>query len=484
MKITVVGLGPGDFKYLTFEAYGILMSGKRIFLRTEKHPVVSTLVAKGMKYESFDYVYDKHESFDDVYAEIVRELREKSSSMDSIIYAVPGNPFVAERTVELLAMEKDMELEFIYGPSFIDATLTALGRDPAHGFSVVDAMTIGDSRINTLTDNLFIQVYDNQVASNLKIKLSDHYGDDYECIIVRGAGIEGEEVIKRLPVYELDRTDIMDHLSSVFVPRLREDDRSRRMAFDDLVSIVDKLRGPDGCPWDREQTHDTLKEHLIEESYEVVDAIEKYDLYAMEEELGDLLLQIVMHAQIASESGYFNVLDVTNSISNKLITRHPHVFGDVEVESSDEVLRNWEEIKLEEKKETVSESMERIPRSLPSLQRAYKVQKKAANVGFDWDDVKDAIEKVREELEEMVAEYNVMDSGRIEEELGDLLFSVVNVCRFFKVNPSGALEKTTQKFIRRFMFVEESAHQKGRRLNDMTLAELDDLWNVAKKSGK
>ncbi len=193
-------------------------------------------------------------------------------------------------------------------------------------------------------------------------------------------------------------------------------------------------------------------------------------------------MQVVFHAAIAEEHGYFNIHDVTTAISNKLIRRHPHVFSDVNVDDSDQVLTNWEAIKKEEKNEDMHvESMERIPNGLPALMRAYKIQKKAANVGFDWDDIKDAIAKIHEELDEFLEIYESEDQEKITDELGDLLFAVVNVCRFLKVRPEVALSHTNEKFLRRFRYIEEKTLEKGKNLNNMTLVEMDNLWNSAKK---
>lgn len=483
-NLKIVGLGPGGMNYLTLEALEALEAAEVVYLRTEKHPVVDKLRERGIKFESYDGFYEKYESFDEVYRNVAEDVAKKAEN-GPVVYAVPGNPFVAESTVEHLqaiAEQAGSKIQFVHGASFIDAIVTCLKRDPVHGLKIMDALQIEAQAPDVTMDNMIIQVYDRMTASRVKLALGKYYEDDQEVIVVRGAGIPGEERIEKMMLYELDQKEgLHDHLTSLYIPGLRMDGDRKRF-FEDLVGIMEILRSPDGCPWDREQTHETLKPYLIEEAYEVLDAIDRQDLYELEEELGDLLLQVVFHAAIAEENGYFNIHDVTTGISEKLLRRHPHVFGDIHVDGSDEVLTNWEAIKKEEKQEDMHiESMERIPNGLPALMRAYKIQKKAADVGFDWDHIKDAIAKIHEELDEFLEIYENGEPERISEELGDLLFAVVNVCRFLKVRPEVALSHTNEKFLRRFRYIEEKTLEKGKNLNNMSLEEMDNLWNIAKK---
>lgn len=256
-----------------------------------------------------------------------------------------------------------------------------------------------------------------------------------------------------------------------------------RYNYQDLLDIVTKLRSKDGCPWDMKQTHESLVPNLLEETYEVIDAIQNKDMDGMKEELGDLLLQIIFHSDIASETDSFTIDDVVDRIANKLIYRHPHVFGsNTDVHTAEEVIGNWEKLKQKEKHmSTYSEVLESIPKVLPSLIRAYKVQKKASDVGFDWDDWEPIIDKLYEEISEVKEAVNSGDQRKIEEELGDVFFSVVNLSRFFKVNPEFALTKCVEKFINRFRYVEKSAFAQGVQLESMTLQEMDKLWEESKK---
>lgn len=252
--------------------------------------------------------------------------------------------------------------------------------------------------------------------------------------------------------------------------------------LESLTAIMEKLRSDQGCPWDREQTHQTLTRYLIEEAYEVIDAIEQQDPQALAEELGDVLLQIVFHAQIASENGQFTMDDVLKAVCEKMIRRHPHVFADTEINSVEDVLSNWEAIKKREKANQDRKSLlDGIPKHLPALLRAEKIQSKAAKVGFDWNDISGTIAKLEEEIEEFKQAVAAANHGDMEAEIGDLFFSLVNVCRFLNINPERALNLTTNKFIRRFQYMEKQAALNNRELNTMSLAEMDQLWETAKK---
>lgn len=262
---------------------------------------------------------------------------------------------------------------------------------------------------------------------------------------------------------------------------LKEFQFKNNYTFDDLVSIMAILRSENGCPWDREQNHESIRKNFIEETYEVIEAIDKKDPELLKEELGDVMLQVVFHSQMEKEKGVFDIGNVTDGICKKLVDRHPHIFGDVKADTSEQVLKNWDEIKKVEKgQKSQTETMESIPRQLPSLMRSSKVQQKAAKVGFDWPDVSGAIDKIREETDELTEAIQDGGGEHAKEELGDLLFSVVNVSRFIGTDPEEALTVSCDKFIKRFSAVEKMAAESGRDMRQMTLAELDSLWNKAK----
>jgi tetrapyrrole methylase family protein/MazG family protein len=275
-----------------------------------------------------------------------------------------------------------------------------------------------------------------------------------------------------MPLSELDRHSY-DPLTSAYVPSLASD---HAQGFTGLVQIVDRLLGPDGCPWDKEQTHESLKKHMVEETYEVLDAIDKNDPDALCEELGDFLLQAVMHAQMDAIEGYYDIDDVIRGISDKLIRRHPHVFGNVEVSGSDEVLDNWDAIKKSEKGEDRS-VLAGVPKAMPALLRAHEISKRAVRVGFEWQDLEDVFAKLSEELGELKDAINAGRKEDIENEIGDLLFTVVNIARWLKIDPEEALQRMVTRFSDRFQQMESSA---GKPLNDLTFKEWDDLWIAAK----
>ena len=478
-KISIVGLGPGDYSLISQGALELLQSSDRIFLRTEKHPTVDQLKQQ-IDYTSLDYFYEKEENFEEVYGQIAQFIVQKGKEED-LVFAVPGHPRVAEKTVgiiEGLCKENNIELDIIPSMSFVDAMYNYLGVDPAEGFKLLDAFELEESYIDTSTNTIITQIYDPFIASNVKLKLMEHYDDEQEVCIVVGAGIKELESKTYVKLYELDRhQELFSYLTSLYVPR---SEKKLYNTVHDLQNIMKKLRGPYGCEWDAKQTHESLKKYLIEEAYEVGQAIDNDDIDELIEELGDVLLQVIFHCQIGEEEGYFNLGDVSSSICNKLIHRHPHVFKNVDVDMN-KFDKTWEELKKEEKGETtVTEGLQRIPQFLPALTKAEKIQHKASLVGFDWDNIGDVCKKVEEEYKELLDECKSRNIKYIKEELGDLLFSIVNLARFLQVDPEEALNLTSKKFIKRFKFIEDNAKAMNKTLEDMTLEEMDKLWEKAK----
>jgi len=478
--ITIAGLGPGSPDDLTLRAFREIENAKHLYLRTKKHPTVKYLEEKGIVYTSFDDIYDSLPTFDEVYGAIAEEIIKNAVEKD-IVYAVPGHPLVAEDTVQrilVLARKKNIAVDIVQSVSFIDAVVSALYIDPIEGLKVLDGLQLGKQKIDTSAHNIITQVYNRRVASDVKLKLMEYYKDETEVTLISGAGVRGHEKIEKMPLYDIDRAEWVDYLTSLYIPPVS---KKKRYDFDDLVAIMERLRGDGGCPWDREQTHESLKQYLIEESYEVLEAIDEGDMDKLCEELGDVMLQVVFHSSIAMGKGEFDILDVTNRTTDKMINRHTHIFGDDVCKTAADVLVNWEEIKKKEQKhKTVTDTLRHVPKNMPALMRSLKVQDKAARVGFDWDNVEGAISKVNEEFQEFMEVYKSENYGKIVEELGDLLFSVVNVCRFEKVMPEFALNNTSEKFINRFGYIESEALKSGKRIQDMTLAEMDELWEDAK----
>ncbi|EJW18862.1 nucleoside triphosphate pyrophosphohydrolase [Paenibacillus alvei] len=499
--ITVVGLGSGDESQLTLAVWNVLREAKYLYVRTADHPVIAYLQQNDVTYRSFDSVYEMQDDFPSVYEEIVRQLMETAttSPQDSIVYAVPGHPMVAESTVRLLreqSAEQGIELRIIGGESFLDQAFLRFGFDPIEGFQLLDAAGLQADGLNPRLHTVIGQVYDTFTASDVKLGLMEVYPEDYEVVVGHALGIEGMERIQRVPLYELDRLEGYGNLSLIWVPR-SDSDEVRKRTFGRLHEIVSILRSPGGCPWDQEQTHESIRKNLIEETYEVLETIDDDDPTAMQEELGDLLLQIMLHSQMEEEVGTFTVYDVIQSLNEKLIFRHPHVFGNQHAEDAESALGTWEQMKAEEQqKKGIADArpsvLDGVPRDLPALMKAYKLQKKAAKVGFDWDNANDVLDKVAEELQELReairdAGSNQDDAEKMEqldharEELGDLLFAVVNVSRFIAADPEESLTHTNRKFVRRFQYIEEQLRIKGKSFDQTDLLEMEQWWQEAKR---
>lgn len=480
--IKIVGLGPGTKDALTIGTIFELESNKNIFLRTEKHPTVDYLREKHITFATYDDVYESTENFDEVYLNIASDLVKKHNNLGNLIYAVPGHPLVAEKSVfNLIELCKENSIEYKIVPavSFIDAMIESLKIDPIEGLKIIDSFDIENQVLDKRIGTIITQVYNNLIASEVKLNLLEYYNDETEIYYVRAAGIEGQESIRKIPLFELDMQEDIDYLTSIYIPR----DLQNKKDFSDLLRIIETLRGEDGCPWDREQTHKSLKKAVIEESYEVIDAIDQEDEDSLIEELGDVLLQIVFHASIGREDGYFDIGDVIQGICNKMISRHPHVFkSNGKLNNSEEVLIKWDELKKKEKGySSISEEMKGVTKGLPALLRAHKVQEKAKKVGFDFENISFAINKIKEEINEVIDVYNTDNMEKIQEEVGDLLFSCVNVARFLKVDEEIALNYTIDKFIKRFEYIEGVAKEKNIELINMNLDEMDKLWEISKK---
>ncbi|OBR96360.1 nucleoside triphosphate pyrophosphohydrolase [Clostridium ragsdalei P11] len=478
--IKVVGLGPGSIESLTIGAVNALKDVSKVYLRTEKHPTVDYLRQLGINFETYDHLYEKKQKFEDVYRSIAEDLILKEKSFHQIIYAVPGHPLVAEKSVKLLLKlceQNFVDVDIIPSVSFIDVIAEKLNIDVIEGIKIIDAFDIKHEALDKRVGTIITQVYDRLIASEVKLSLMDYYGDDADIYFIRAAGIKNSESIRKIKLYELDRQEDIDYLTSIYIPK----DLECKYDLKDLLDVMEKLRSQEGCPWDKEQSHESLKKYLIEESYEVLEAINKKDDVELTEELGDVLFQIVFHSQIGKEEGFFNINDVINGVCDKMIKRHPHVFGDIEVNNSEEVLTNWDALKKKEQGlKTHTDELRHVAQALPALMRASKVQKKAAKVGFDWDKVECALDKVLEEYYEVKDVYKSKERVKIVEEIGDLIFACVNVARFLDIDPEFALNYTIEKFINRFAYIEKGAREKGLDMEDMTLNEMDELWEKAK----
>ncbi|MCY9548279.1 nucleoside triphosphate pyrophosphohydrolase [Lysinibacillus xylanilyticus] len=482
--LTVIGMGAGDFNQLQMGVYKKLKAARKLYVRTVDHPVLEELSAEGLQFESFDAVYEKHNSFQPVYEEIAEKLVAATANED-VMYAVPGHPLVAEQTVQLLiaaADEGKVKLVIEGGQSFLDPIFGALKIDPIEGFQLLDGTSFSMHDINMRQHILIAQVYDTFSASEVKLTLMEKYDDEYPVTVVTAAGSSQEKLVT-VPLYELDQSVEVDNLTTVYVPPVKSQEDALRdwTTFRQIIAV---LRGPNGCPWDQKQTHESLKKYLLEEAHEYLAAVDAEDDFAMIEELGDVLLQVFLHAQIGEDQGYFTLEDVLASISEKMIRRHPHVFGDVSVEDAEGVVANWEVIKAEEKGISDKPLLKEEYRASSALQTAYNYQKRAAKVGFDWPDVDGAWDKFAEEWQEFRNEVTKGTSASRLDEFGDVLFTLVNLARFYKLSPEEAMLHANEKFASRFGYVEAKVKESGKPFSDYTLEQLDAFWNEAKQLEK
>ena len=480
-EIIIVGLGPGGDRQLTREAWDLLTAVQEIWLRTKRHPTVSGL-PEHLEVRSFDVLYDQADDFSDVYRGIAERVLDLAERPAGVVYGVPGHPLVGEATVSAIlsrARESELDVRLVEGLSFVEPTLTALEVDALEGMQIVDAIEMAGSHHPPLNPNLPAlvgQLYSRSLASSLKLTLMNEYPDEHEVALVQAVGTDRARIERRL-LYQLDRPGLLDetsaHLTTLYVPPLRD-----VASFEGLQETVARLRAPGGCPWDREQSHESLRSGLLEEAYEAVSAIDRGSLDDLEEELGDLLLQVLLQTQIATEGGAFKMPDVIRGIDAKLKYRHPHVWGGAPVEDAGEVLQNWEALKRTEKADRES-ILDGVPTALPALQQAHTYGERVARVGFDWPDVAGVRAKVREEIAEL---EQASSRERQEAEVGDLLFAVANWARWLGVEPETALRRANARFSRRFASLEQQARERGLDIAELSIEELEAFWETAKAS--
>jgi tetrapyrrole methylase family protein/MazG family protein len=502
--LTVVGLGPGVWELLTVEAASVLQEADEIYVRTGIHPSIEPIRRHlpNTPFHSFDSLYDTLPTLGQVYERIAEEVTRLAQRPGGAVYAVPGSPAVGETSVRLILerlRQLDVPVRLVQGISYVEPVLGATGVSDASWVEAVDASeaalmasenALGEApgeegtlpwRAPAPTVPLVISyLYDRQTASGVKLWLGRFYPDEHELRVIAAPGTP-ECSIRTVPLYEIDRLDGIDHRTALYVPPLPEVENVR--TFAGIMNVTRRLRAPGGCPWDREQTHQTLKPHLLEEAYEVMEALDEGDPVLLAEELGDLLFQVTIHSQVAAEEGAFTVEDVIECITRKLIGRHPHVFGELQLENAQEVRQHWEAFKQREKPKRAS-VLEQIPRGLPALPQSNLMQKRAASVGFEWPSVAEVIGKVEEELEELREEIESGASKEQErEEFGDILFALVSVARHLRIDPEEALRLANRKFAARFQYVEARVSAQGKALRDLSASELDEIWEEAKALG-
>ena len=454
---------------LTLEQQQTIADAKALYLQTQRHPSANTVRQHNAAFQTMDDLFASAEDFDALNQAIANRL----CSSAPCVYVATGS---IQRS-QLPAIRKQAEI--------VGITVTVLPYLSAGDVAFPErgkGIAISAHDLPELIDpeqNYIIEEIDSAMAAGeAKLFFAEFYPDDWK-VILASIQKDGAYGSREICLCDLDRQGAYDATTILYVPRSDYEHRTRH-GFDDVMRIVRRLRAPNGCPWDREQTHVSLKNALLEESYELIDAIDEDDDAHICEEMGDVLLQFALHAAIAEEQSAFTARDACTDLVEKLIYRHPHVFGTIRVNGSDEVLKNWDALKMAQRKQTTqTEVLKSVPKSFPALLRSRKVQKKAADVGFDWSSAKDAFYKIAEETEEL---RQAMEQGtNVEEEMGDLLFAVVNVARLMKMEPEFLLMQATDKFISRFELMEQLSLMQGHALKDLPFPEQDKLWEKAKK---
>jgi len=479
--IVVVGIGPAGPEFVTGHTLQEIARIPHRYLRTARHPSAH-LVPDAI---TFDDVYEAADTFDAVYATIVTRLTDAAATHGEILYAVPGSPLILERTVQLLHDDPRVKCTVHPAMSFLDLAYARLGIDPVESaVTLIDGHNFAAAAAGHSGPLLVAHTHANWVLNDIKLAVENATGDEEVTILARLGS--ADESITHCTWAELDRTIAADHLTCLYIPRLGAPVAAELVRLHQLTRVLREK-----CPWDQEQNHASLVRYLVEETYEVVDALQALDASdattddALVEELGDLLYQIEFHATIAEQEGRFTMADVAQGVHDKLVRRHPHVFpptgGDrVVANDSATVKANWDEIKKAEKGRTGA--MDGLAHSQPALAYADAVQRRAAKVGFDWPNVEGALPKVAEEASELVAAADDGDDARTADELGDLLFAVVNVARHLGVEPETALRAATVKFRRRFEQVEVLARERNLDMRISGLEVLDALWDQVKSA--
>ncbi len=468
--ITVIGLGPGDSRHWTRAAETILKQAAEVYVGTTRQPSLADIPAK---IYSFEERYPSGESAPQQIAVDVVRLGQRETG---VIYAVPGHPLedASVPLIRTLAKMQQVTMTLIPGLSLLEAAAAAVSLESLHMLQIAVAGEVARLHHPPLAPDqpaLVTRLSNRQLAAQVKQVLLNAYADNFKVTLVHRA-----EQVWLGPLAELDQQPQLDESTSLYLPA--DPANNGLPAFQETIA---HLRAPEGCPWDREQTHQSLRPFLLEETYEVLEALDAADPTALAEELGDLLLQIVLHTQIATGAGDFKMGEVIGQINRKLVRRHPHVFGNVSVNGAAEVMVNWEEIKRLERSngqgETRPSVLDGIPEALPALAQALAISKRAVRVGFEWPNIEGVLDKLIEEAREITQAANPIE---LEAEIGDLLFSAVNLARWRQVDPESALRATNARFTRRFKRLETLAAAQGKVLTTMSIQEMDNLWDEAK----
>ena len=444
--LNVVSLGTGSAEYLTRGGEAALRGAKQLVLRTSRSPVAAFLTEQGFSFDTLDSLYEQCEDFDAFHqaAAVTLFSRLKDGDLCYVVgdAAFDGTVFALQRL-----RPRELELKIVPGVSLADCCLSLVKRESGH-VRIMSACELEESRLLPDEPLLLCELYSRECAGDCKLKLMELLPDELPVTLIAGREEDGSLQTKEIPLMEMDRQPTYDHLSAVYVPAVPMEQRSR-YNMDDLVRIMARLRSPEGCPWDREQTYESLLPYLLEESYEYIQAVREDDPDHMYDELGDVLLQVVFHAEIGRQHGDFDILDVTTAICRKMLERHPHIFGGASAETPEEVARNWEAIKRRQRGvTTVKQAMQEVSKGLSPAMRAGKVQQKAARAGYAFPEAEDALQAVRNAA--VRAEETLSRKHDPEKALGEMLFAAVNAVRLCGKNADIALNEATDHFIEGF----------------------------------
>ncbi len=479
--ITIIGLGPGNSQQWTYAAAQLLQQSNILYLRTVNHPSVPDI---SIPIHSFDNYYQPNESLDTIQQRIADKIIELGK-VAGVIYAVPGHPMIDDPTARLIqyqAKALNIPITIIPGISLLSTTLDALNLSLADNIQLVHATEIAALHHPSLETGRAViinHIYGTVITGQIKQTLLNAYPQDFVITLMKNGGADNKQKIWSCTLAEMDNQPAWPkEYMTLYLPA-----HNPPGSFSAFQETIAHLRDPAGCPWDREQTHQTLRPYLLEETYEVLEALDANDSVALAEELGDLFLQVLLHTQIAIDTNEFNMNTVIDHINRKLIRRHPHVFANVAIKDATEVTTNWDAIKRAERKEkghtidTIS-ALDGVPKALPALTQALSVSKRAVRVGFEWPNIEGVLDKVVEEAQEIVEATN---QAHLETEIGDLLFSVVNLARWQKIDPESALRATNARFTQRFKRMEVLAAQQNKTLPELSIKEMEALWQEAKR---
>jgi len=481
--INILGLGYGKNHIITEQTRALFDGSRAIYVRTRNHPAIKN-ISKTHEIITFDDLFLDPILLSKTSSQISKQIIDMVNGTNKLVYLTPGDPFFGDRiSFELAKQGRNLNIQvnyYLIGDQ-LSTLFSELNKFPSSQFFNIDALELVDQHVppfSPSSDGLISHINSQALAQEIQKVLVSAYPSDHVIQLISPFA-ENQKKLVPCRLNELAQKEFSNEYNFLFLPALE-----RGYSFEAFQEIIAHLRAPDGCPWDKEQTHLSLRSHLLEETYELLNAIDNLDKNAMQEEFGDLLLQIVLHAQIASETNAFNMNTIIQGVYSKIVRRHPHVFSDLHFDDTKEVLLNWERLKEKERQKNgkgEASLLDGVALTLPGLLQADQYQRRAARVGFDWPDLNGVLDKLNEELLEV---NSALDDESRADEIGDLIFAVVNLARWYKIDPENALRATNEKFRRRFSYIEKQARIAGRSVDELSLEEMENYWQEAKSENR